>query len=167
MLNFLFLTKRIIHAKIIKTEVKRNHYLKSVMKEVVYKMISEQKPELNIIGVYAIPEEQEVKLIEIVINCPPSKIDAGMFTQPEYDIPKSSWQVAYDEHFLNVDGTEIIGRYGDNEILDGIPFTRIAFFLYFVDFDKPLLSQFGEHQLPVESPIPDRLKNIIVFELPD
>ena len=117
---------------------------------------------LSIIGVYSIPETDDVKLIEIVIDRSPSSVEVDKFTQLDKSIPKSSWQTAYDEHYLNENGTEVIGRFG--EFPTDILFTRLAFFLHFVDFDKPLLSQFGELWLPLESPIPDRLKKIIKYE---
>ena len=122
----------------------------------------EHKIDLSIIGVYSISESDEVKLIEMLIDCTPSKVEIDKLTQPEKDTPKSSWQAAYDEHYLSEDGTKVIGRFG--KIPTNITYTRLAFFLHFVDFEKPLLSQFGELWLPAESPIPDRLKIIVKYE---
>jgi len=108
---------------------------------------------VEVVGVYAIPETPEVKLVEVVIERPPSQVDAGMFTQTD------SEQVSYGEHYLNEDGTAVIDRFCD--IPENIANTRIAFFLNNLNADKPLSSQFGDVVLPAESPMPDRLKTII------
>ena len=119
-------------------------------------------PVTAIIGIYTIPKSQETKLIEITFDCPPSQLHVGKITQPLDNTKQSDWQVAYDEHYLNVDGTEVIGGFGEVPI--DVAFTRLAFFLYFVNFDKPLLTQFGKIQLPKETPMPNRLETIISFE---
>ena len=119
-------------------------------------------PVTAIIGVYTISKSQEAKLIEITVDCPPSQLHIGKITQPDDNTRASNWQVAYDEHYLNVDGTAVIGRFGEVPI--DAPSTRLAFFLYFVNFDKPILTQFGKIQLPKETPIPNRLEKIISFE---
>jgi hypothetical protein len=124
---------------------------------------------IKIIGVYTVDESPEVRLIEIFADCSPVVIDVGQFLQPMIDLPESYWQTAYDEKYLNEDGTEVIGEY-DN-LPTGTASTRLAFFLHFADFGKPLLTQlltqFGELRLPAETPMPDRLKNIIAYEPPD
>jgi hypothetical protein len=117
---------------------------------------------VELIGVYPIAEEQNVKLIEMVVDCPPSQIDVGKITQPEEGIKESDWQAAYDEYYLNESGMEVVGRF-DNVPID-TPTTHLTFFLYFVNFDKPLSTQFGGIQLPEESPMPERLRKIIKFE---
>lgn len=120
---------------------------------------------VELVGVYTVAKSQDVKLIEIIVGCPPSEIDVGKITQPEEGVKESDWQAAYDEYYLNEDGSEVVGRFGDN--LADTASTRLAFFLYDVNFDKPLQTQFGKLQLPKESPMPKRLEGIIEFEPAD
>ena len=117
---------------------------------------------IRLLGVYEVAEMPDVHLIELLIRKPPNEVDATSFTQKVDLLPESSWQAAYDIHYLNEDGTEIIGRFWS----DGIPGTetRIAFFMYFVDVSKPLLSQFGEIMLHEPTSMPERLSKIIKFE---
>ena len=118
----------------------------------------------NILGVYTVPhtdKKDRVKLIEIFAECPPHHVNVNYFTQIEPDVPRENWQAPYDEHYLNESGTQIIGDF--SKIPSGTSFTRLAFFIHFVDLKKPLSSQFGILTFPAESPMPKRLKNIINF----
>lgn len=123
----------------------------------------ESKLTVQLLGVYTINSVSDIHLLELNINSSPSDVDVSSFTQKDEKLPKNSWQTAYDEHFLNDDGTEVIGTYLEYDSLIGDK-TRIAFFMYFIDFNKPLLSQYGEIQLSIATPIPDRLLKIIDFE---
>lgn len=123
----------------------------------------ESKLTVQLLGVYTINSVSDIHLLELNINSSPSDVDVSSFTQKDEKLPKNSWQTAYDEHFLNDDGTEVIGTYLEHDSLIGDK-TRIAFFMYFIDFNKPLLSQYGEIQLSIATPIPDRLLKIIDFE---
>ena len=119
--------------------------------------------EIQVHGVYSVDENPDVFLVELSINDSPSNVDLMSFVQEDKSKPRDSWQTAYDEHYLNDSGTEVIGRCFENERLMGIK-TRLAFFMYFIDFGKPLLSQYGEIKLPNPTPMPDRLARIIDFE---
>ena len=123
------------------------------------KIFGKRKNKVEIVGVYAVKRSPKVKLIECIIDCPPSQVDVSKFIHPIDNMPKSSWQTAYDEHYLNENGTEIIGGFCD--IPTDILFTRLVFFLHFVNLENPLLSQFGKLRLPTASSMPDRLKNLI------
>ena len=87
---------------------------------------------------------------------------ASLFFQEDDVLPRNSWQAAYDERFFNEDGTKVIGSFFEQDNLD-FQETRVVFFLYFTDFTKPLLTQFGVIKLPEPSPMPDRLAEIIEF----
>lgn len=121
------------------------------------------KGKVSIIGVYPIQNKADVHFIELEIDEKPSLVDIGVFTQETPDRPRQDWQAAYDEHYLNSSGDDIIGDSMNLPEEDDAP-TRLAFFLYFVNFDLPLLSQFGESKLPCATELPERLKDIIVFE---
>jgi hypothetical protein len=118
---------------------------------------------IRIVGVYNLPENEDVSLIEAIIDAPPSKVDMGKFTQENPSLPQSSWQVAYLEHYLNENGDALACDLYDLPE-DDLPPTRAAFFLYFVELKKPLITPFGEVTLPVKQRIPERLINIIHFE---
>jgi hypothetical protein len=123
----------------------------------------ELNPIAQLLGVYKIKGNSEVHLFELYINTSPKNVDVSSFTQKDDTLPKNSWQTAYDEHFLNEDGTKVIGSFLEQDSLTGLE-TRIVFFMYFVDFHKPLLSQYGEILLTEPSLLPNRLLEIIEFE---
>lgn len=118
---------------------------------------------VKVIGVYRIVEDRDVHLIEIEVQETPSKVNMDSFTQSIQGKPKDFWQVAYDEHYLNSDGTKVIGKMGsiptDNESS-----TRVAFFMFYIKFNKPILSAYGEFRLMRPKNMPERLKNIIKYE---
>ncbi|MCL2679184.1 MAG: hypothetical protein FWF18_02705 [Dehalococcoidia bacterium] len=123
----------------------------------------EIKDSVNLIGVYQINKMADVHLIEMMINQSPIEVDVSSFTQKNDELSEDEWQTAYDEHYLNKDGEEVIGRFGDQHSLSKFNFTRIAFFMYFVDFNKPLLTQYGEVLLEKPIYMPERLLKIIDF----
>jgi hypothetical protein len=66
---------------------------------------------IKTIGVYSDPDSHgDVKMIEILVDCPPHEFDVAGIVQPENEVPKDNWQTAYDERYLNSDGTEVIGE---------------------------------------------------------
>jgi len=117
----------------------------------------------QLLGVYPINDAPDVHLFELLIHATPKDVNVSAFTQKDESLPQDSWQVAYNEHFLNEDGTNIIGTFLDQNRLTGTE-TRLVFFLYFVDFNKPLSSQYGDLVLPTPSSMPERLAKIIEFE---
>jgi hypothetical protein len=123
-------------------------------------------PIVQILGVYKINVNSDVHLIELNINISPSDLCVSSFTQKDDNLSKDNWQTAYDEHFLNEDGTQVMGTSIEQDSLIGDK-TRMAFFMYFIDFNKPLISQYGEFLLPEPSHIPERLSEIIIFETAD
>jgi len=119
--------------------------------------------EIKLHGIYVISDKLDVFLVELSINDSPFNVDLLSFTQEDDTLPRDSWQTAYDEHYLNEDGTKVVWspfKYG--HLTDSK--TRIAFFMYFIDFNKPLLTQYGKIELCEPSPMPDRLSKIISFE---
>jgi hypothetical protein len=88
-----------------------------------------------------------------------AKFDISSITQ-EQDYDSSYWQAAYDEHFLNEDGTDII----EEQVAEKSADVRLAFFLHCVDFDKPLKTSFGDVALPEPLPqFPERLNSKIRY----
>ena len=118
---------------------------------------------ITIIGVYPMSDNEDVHLIEATINVPASQFDVGDFTQEIPSEPEENWQVAYDEHYLNQTGTQVIGDF-ISKPTDEEEITRLAFFLYFVNFAQPLQTPFGSVPLPKPRSMPERLTKIIEFE---
>ena len=125
--------------------------------------MSSYTPSIELIGVYQIEASPNVHLIELIINVPPNKVDVFSFTQRDDILPRDSWQVPYDEFYLNKEGTKVIGRFGDQDKLSEETGTRIAFFMHYINFNKALLSQFGETLLLRPTHMPERLSKIINY----
>lgn len=106
---------------------------------------------IEILGVYKVPDRTDVHLIEIKSAVP--IIDWGLFTQEDREKKEESWQVAYDEHFLSLGGEEIVDSPKE-------PF-RAAFFMHFLNFNAPLITPFGPLTLPGAKLMPERLSKII------
>ena len=119
---------------------------------------------IDLLGVYKINEDPNVHLVELRIGLLPQNVDVSSFTQKNDALPESSWQVAYDEYFLSHDGMQIINPLLDNDTLKSCTNTRIAFFMYFIDFNKPLSSKHGEVLLTKPLDMPARLSEIIIYE---
>ena len=122
--------------------------------------------EIDLIGVYEIDGQKDVCLIELGIKANHKNIDIGEFTQAQDGIDRMSWQTPWDERFLSEDGTKITGDWMDSPT-DTSDFTRLAFFLHFIDFGKPLLTQFGEMDLSKTEKMPSRISSLIEYEKPD
>ena len=118
---------------------------------------------VQIIGVHPVKTDDICHLIELVVKDLNGPIDMCQFTQPVDGQPQSSWQVPYMDQFLNKDGTEIIGdvMYHGNDYPNlWVGDVRFAFFIYFLDFEKPLQTPFGPVNLSKPSKMPKRLKMV-------
>ncbi|WP_299214198.1 hypothetical protein [uncultured Aquimarina sp.] len=121
--------------------------------------------EIDLIGIYKVESGKDVHLIELGIKTNHKNIDIGEFTQEQHRIDRLNWQTPWDEKFLNDSGIKIIGDW-INSPIDNSDFTRIVFFLHFVDFKKPLSTQFGNVELKTVKEMPKRLSNLIEYEKP-
>jgi hypothetical protein len=116
-------------------------------------------------GVYEVNGAQNVHLIEITIDHPPEKVDVGKITQEIQGEDKESWQSPWDEKYLNEEGDEVIGEFFD--VPKGTDTTRLAFFFHHLNLNTPLLTPYGQLDLPKPTKMPDRLVDIIEYESPD
>lgn len=121
---------------------------------------------VKLIGIYRMFFRRNVSLIELEFDVPPAEVEADKITQRDEELPCDRWQAAYDEHYLSEDGTAVIGEWRDNKNLSGEK-TRLAFYMYYVRFDKPLTTQFGDISLRKPERIPSRLRKILKFEPAD
>ncbi|HLL60679.1 MAG TPA: hypothetical protein VK338_03095 [Candidatus Nitrosocosmicus sp.] len=110
---------------------------------------------VNVIGIYTVPKNKDVHLIELMVNASLKEFDMVDFTQEDLTQPRDNWQVAYDEQYLNRDGTEVIQDSNNKST------TRVAFFMYYLNFSKPLITPFGLIDLPKPTVLPKRLTDII------
>jgi hypothetical protein len=120
-----------------------------------------------VIGVYPVQESKNVHMIEVLVNARPSEFDVGKFTQENPSLARDNWQVAWDEHYLNEAGDAVIGDYFDKPSDDDTESTRLVFYLFGIDFARPLLTPFGPVPLPKPTAMPKRLKEIVHFVEPD
>lgn len=122
-----------------------------------------RKPRSNIsgelLGVYKVERDEDVFLLECLINCSPQNVDMMSFTQKIAGVPKSSWQVPYEEKYLNETGDSVIGGMFDGKKSSGET-TRVCFYMFSLYFDKPLLTPFGTIDLPEPADMPQRLYDI-------
>ena len=116
----------------------------------------------ELIGVYTIPNHDDVKLIELVVGENLNDFDPIQIAQEQKGMDKMDWQTAYDEKYLNSEGNEIIGD--DFEKPNGLTRFRLVFFFHYLDFNKPLISQYGLIKLKHATELPERLSKIIDYE---
>ena len=124
------------------------------------------KTSMKLIGLYVVNENPDVTLLELSIDKKANEIDIGEFTQEIENEPRPNWQATFSEKYLDKDGIKIIGDdINLPSILTGT--TRLTFFFYFLDINKPLITPFGQLLLTQRIAQPKRIKNLIVFEDPD
>ena len=101
-------------------------------------------------------------LVEACIRGRDRAFFLGDFGQSDADIVQPDDPVAYDEQFLNDDGTNIVGA-----VLEKVrgPDVRVAFFLHQYDPKRPILTSYGAVPPPAPSPMPGRLARIIRYTL--
>jgi hypothetical protein len=126
---------------------------------------------VNVIGVYSIPRNKDVALVEVDVDRPPSKVDVGKFTQEEPKEDRANWQVPYDERYLSADGTREIGErcsvgWDPQPGVTEPSTTRLVFFFHFLDSRRALITPDGEVTLPSREQAPKRLA-FVEYEPPD
>jgi hypothetical protein len=108
----------------------------------------------RLLGAYPVSESAEpCHLLELEIDAE-SPFDVGRITQEDLTRPSNKWQVPYDEHLLNDDGTLGTRPPQPDQLLGRL---RLAFFFHYLRFGQPLSTPAGPLQLPQPSPRPSRL----------
>jgi hypothetical protein len=117
---------------------------------------------VEVIGVHPVVAEEPVHLIEVVVRNSAGPFELVAFWQENPTQPKSNWQVCYDEQVLDKTGERIVADGWDAKKDKGLwtGDVRLAFFLHYVDFSKPLNTQFGDVPLPSPTERPARLSMI-------
>jgi len=126
---------------------------------------------VSVIGVYKVPDHEDVALVEVAVDKPPSAVDVGEFTQQDPGVDRANWQVPYDERYLNGDGTREIGErwaigWDPQPGVVEPATTRMVFFFHFLDPSRPMTGPDGDVRLPAPTAIPPRLA-FVEYEPPD
>jgi hypothetical protein len=105
-------------------------------------------------------------LVEVLVSDADDDFDVADFIQENPRLPRANWQAAWAEAFLSVDGQQLLV-----ERWDPLPplhaHFRVAFFIHEWQVGRRLLTSYGE--LPGASPtaMPDRLLQLVPYELVD
>ena len=121
---------------------------------------------IEIAGVYEIEENPDVSLIEVIVGNSYDSFDISEFTQETEGLERNYWQAPFGDIYLDVTGTKIVGDYFKMPVDKG-EVTRLTFFIYFLNQNKPLNTPFGKLSLPVKTLMPERLKQLIRYEDPE
>jgi hypothetical protein len=120
--------------------------------------------QLEVVGVHPVEAPEPCYLIELIVHDSNTFFSVDEITQEEADRSPENWQVPWDEHFLNMDGTAPVDP-GAPDQQPTIPTFRVAFFFHYLDFERPLMTPTGLLPLPKPSPRPSRLA-FIQYESP-
>ena len=121
---------------------------------------------MELIGSYDVEGYNEVYLFEFELSEINAELDINEFTQKQEGIDRLEWQTAWDEKYLDAKGMEIIGDWL-NVPTDHIGKFRLTFFFHYFDFEKPLITPYGEIEIDKVESMPARLLSIIEYEPPN
>jgi hypothetical protein len=105
---------------------------------------------------------KSVVLIEVIVRNRDNKFNIDDFTQGSEDEPVGSWQVAWAEAFLTMDGESLVVKRWSKAPQTGD--LRIAFFIHYWDTNKPLSTSYGDIICPAPEKMPERLKKLVPYE---
>lgn len=99
-------------------------------------------------------------LIEMKIEPDDSLFDPSQLTQEAPGRSPDSWQVAYDEKYLDPDGVSVRPKPAPGDEI------RLAFFFHSLNLKQPLLTPYGATELPVPTVMPPRLRELFRYVPP-
>jgi len=105
-------------------------------------------------------------LVEVLISDADARFNIIDFAQQDARLPRENWQVAWAEAFLSADGTALLAERGET-LPAGVENFRVAYFIHFYKPGEPLLCSYGSLPAPQPSRMPDRLAQLVPFELLD
>ena len=124
-------------------------------------------PEIKIIGVYPVAADEPVHIVELSVFDANGIFEIGGFTQEIRDQPRDNWQAPWLVQILSASGDKSLADDYEMpkrpELWHGV--MRLAFFFHYLDLARPLITPFGEFELPAESQLPDRL-SMMEYEQP-
>jgi hypothetical protein len=95
-------------------------------------------------------ELSSIVAFDVSVTNADENFDIGDFKQPDND------QVPYDEVYLSFDGRSVES---ETKPIDPRNF-RVYFFLHFYDKNKPLISSYGQVEIPEIQALPEYLKSL-------
>jgi hypothetical protein len=124
-------------------------------------------PTVEVVGVYPVVAAEPCHLVELIVRENDEPFDVGAITQADPACPRSEWQVPYEEKLLKSSGDGVLHDpwRGPGEPSSWKGSVRLAFFLHYLDLDRPLLTPFGEVPLPPPTERPARLDDL-AYEAP-
>lgn len=108
---------------------------------------------------------ESVVLIEAQVSSADKRFRVDDFTQANPDLPRESWQAAWAEAYLSADGSKLLARWDEPEVLPEV--FRIAFFLHWWQPTAPLVTSYGNIGCPAPDAMPDRLQQLVPYETID
>lgn len=103
-------------------------------------------------------------LVEMLIRGRDRTMYMGDFGQSSGDFIGPNDPVAYEEAFLSLDGSQRVADYLDQVRGDDV---RVAFYLHNYQPGLPILTSYGPVQPPLMTAMPDRLKRLAPYKLPE
>lgn len=114
---------------------------------------------IEVVGVYETPDASDAYLVEVRSPSAPEDLDLGEFTQEEPGEARENWQAPWMERWLDSSGERVLTEEFEPPP-DGLPDSRVVFFLHSLSFDRPLLTPAGPVELPAPTRAPARLADI-------
>ncbi len=105
-------------------------------------------------------------LVEVLVADADADFDVGDFAQENPELPRANWQVAWAEAFLSADGQELLVARWEPLPPNHTTF-RVAFFIHEWQVGRPLLSSYGNLPGAQPTPMPQRLRDLVPYELVD
>lgn len=123
-----------------------------------------RKNEVEVIGIYSIPNEKDIYLIELIVHQPPSLVDLNSFLLKDENTDRNDWQAPFDEYYLDEKGETIIGDFYNHKSLLCC-LTRVTFFMYMESLGKILSTPYGDILLDTVTNLPPRLSMISYMQM--
>jgi len=111
---------------------------------------------VEVLGVHPVEAPEPCHLVELQVDQAEASFEIDAVTQETPGQPRDNWQVPWDEHFLNSDGSALFNPTAP-ELRPSVAKFRVAFFFHYLDLGRPLLTPSGAVVLPSPSPRPPRL----------
>jgi len=121
-------------------------------------------PSIRIVGVYKVKAAEPCHLVEMEVTGLSGQLDLYGITQELTNQPRLNWQVPYDEQYLSMNGKGPLDA-RDPWSQPQAPDFRLVFFFHYLDFAKPLMTPFGQVELPQPEKKPERL-HFVDYEPP-
>ncbi len=107
---------------------------------------------------------RSIVLVEMLVRNRDKTMYMGDFGQSSGEVLGPRDPVAYEEVFLSLDGTQRVADYLDQV---RTPDVRVAFYLHDFRPGLPILTSYGPAQPPLLTAMPERLKRLVPYKLPE